>query len=86
MFVIVTYDAAAKRTARLLKICRRYLLHTQRSVFEGEISEAQLERMKREIKKQIVPGHDSVQIYKFNSLRYSSKEVLGCIPREEHIL
>ena len=77
MFVILTYDLDAARTKKALKICRKYLSHVQKSVFEGTISPGALERLKSELKKVVVPAKDSVRIYKFESLKYSSKDVIG---------
>ncbi|MFD7510511.1 CRISPR-associated endonuclease Cas2 [Streptomyces sp. NPDC059853] len=42
--VIVVYDTAAKRNAPILRTCRKYLPHVQRSVFEGQLTEAQPRR------------------------------------------
>ena len=42
MYVIVVYDVNAKRNNKVLKTCRRFLTHVQRSVFEGTITEARL--------------------------------------------
>ena len=75
MFVIVTYDVNVKRNNKVLKICRKYLVHCQKSVFEGNITEAKLRKLKAEIKNIIRPDEDSVMIYRFDSLKYSSKEV-----------
>lgn len=86
MFVILTYDVAAKRTGKLLRVCRRYLSHEQRSVFEGVITEAKLKRLKDELKKQIIPDEDSVNIYKFESLRFSTKDQIGRTSENDHIL
>ena len=46
MFVIVTYDVNVKRNNKVLKICRKYLVHVQKSVFEGNITEAKLRKLK----------------------------------------
>ena len=37
MLVIVTYDISVKRVAKVMKICRKYLAHVQKSVFVGMI-------------------------------------------------
>ena len=50
MFVVLTYDVNQKRVGKALKICRRYLVRVQRSVFEGRITEAQLNKLLRELK------------------------------------
>ena len=35
MYVILVYDVDQKRTAKMLKLCRRYLSWIQNSVFEA---------------------------------------------------
>ena len=54
MFVIVTYDVASKRVAKVMKTCRKYLTHVQKSVFEGMITEGKLKRLKEELDKLII--------------------------------
>ncbi|RLF26103.1 MAG: CRISPR-associated endonuclease Cas2, partial [Thermoplasmata archaeon] len=44
MFVILVYDAGERRVQKFHRICRRYLTWVQLSVFEGELTGAQLER------------------------------------------
>lgn len=51
MFVILVYDVGEKRVAKALKTARKYLYWVQNSVLEGEISEANLRRLKDELKK-----------------------------------
>lgn len=86
MFVIVTYDVNVKRNNKVLKICRKYLVHVQKSVFEGNITEAKLRKLKSELKRTTKTDEDSVIIYRFDSLKYSSKEVLEEYSPEEHFL
>ena len=86
MFVIVTYDVNVKRNNKVLKICRKYLVHVQKSVFEGNITEAKLRKLKSVLKRTTKTDEDSVIIYWFDSLKYSSKEVLGEYSPEEHFL
>lgn len=77
MFVILVYDVKAKRNNKILKTCRKYLRHVQKSVFEGNLTEAKLKRLKNELKKISNEKEDSIIIYRFETLKYSSKEVLG---------
>lgn len=77
MFTIVVYDINVKRTARVMRICKKYLKHVQKSVFEGSITEAKLNKLKKELFRAIVKDEDSIIIYKFETLKYSSKEVIG---------
>lgn len=85
MFVIVTYDVATVRVSKVMKICRKYLKHKQRSVFEGMITNAQLEKMKMEIFRIIDTTEDRICIYKLESLRYTSKEELGVVQLDSNI-
>jgi CRISPR-associated protein Cas2 len=77
MYVILVYDIAEKRVSKILKICRKYLNWVQNSVLEGEITEAKLEKLKIELKKQMNEEEDSVVIYKFRTLLYSDREIIG---------
>ena len=77
MYVILVYDINVERVGRVLKTCRKYLNWVQNSVFEGEITEAKLLKLKAELRKIIDPDEDSVIIYKFRSLMYSSREIMG---------
>ena len=51
MYVILVYDiksdqGGAKVLSKTFKTCKKYLMHIQNSVFEGEVSEAQLLKLK----------------------------------------
>ena len=77
MFVILVYDVNTKRVAKALKTCRQYLDWVQNSVFEGEITEGQLECLKAELNRVIKKDKDSVLIFEFDSTLFYRKEVLG---------
>ncbi len=77
MFVILVYDASAKRVQKFLKICRKYLVHVQRSVFEGEITEAQLRVLKDELSRIMDENEDSVVIYTFRTKKYYKRLIMG---------
>lgn len=85
MFVILTYDVGVKRNSKVLKIGRRYLSHVQKSVFEGYISNAKLQRMKKLLVKEIDPMCDQVLIYKLGRGKIE-KEVLGCYDEQSNII
>ena len=63
MFVVLVYDVGEKRVARALKTCRKYLNWVQNSVFEGEISEVNLKKLKAEMTRIMNMSEDSVIIY-----------------------
>ncbi|WP_440106016.1 CRISPR-associated endonuclease Cas2 [Streptosporangium sp. H16] len=65
MYVVVVYDTLAKRNAAILRLCRQYLHHVQRSVFEGALSPAQLRRFHHKITEVIDTGYDSVLVFTF---------------------
>lgn len=77
MFVIVVYDIGVKRVVKVLKTCRKYLYWVQNSVFEGEISEVNLTKLKGELSKIINKESDSVIIYSFRTTKYSNIEIMG---------
>lgn len=77
MKVILVYDINEKRVAKVLKTCRKYLHWIQNSVFEGEISEAKLEKLKMELRKIINKDEDSVIIYTFRTAWYTKRETMG---------
>ncbi|MDW7669647.1 MAG: CRISPR-associated endonuclease Cas2 [Bacillota bacterium] len=83
MFIILMYDINSKRVNKVLKICRKYLTWVQNSVLEGNITNANLERMIVEIKAVIKEEEDSVLYYKFRTLAYSERVNIGVVKGEE---
>jgi CRISPR-associated protein Cas2 len=77
MFVVLVYDVGVKRVARALKTCRKYLNWVQNSVFEGEISEVNLKKLKAELAKVMDSSEDSVILYTWRTQKYSSREIMG---------
>jgi CRISPR-associated protein Cas2 len=77
MFTIMVYDVGEKRVAKVLKIARKYLYWVQNSVLEGEISEANLVKLKEELIRKINKDEDSVIFYHFRTMRYSERETIG---------
>lgn len=77
MFVILVYDFDVKRVGKALKICRKYLHWVQNSVFEGEISKANVVKLKKELELLINKEEDSVIIYTFRSQKYTNREIMG---------
>lgn len=86
MFAILYYDFGEKRVAKALKTCRKYLVHVQNSVFEGEITEANLKKLRHELRSKMNEEEDSLIIYTFQNMRYSNREVYGNDKRESDII
>ena len=73
----MAYDVNVKRVSKILKVGRKYLNWIQNSLFEGELSKAQFERLKADLKNIINPQEDSVVFYLFRSTKYMDKQSLG---------
>ena len=77
MYVILIYDVNVKRVGKMLKLCRQYLCWIQNSVFEGEISEAKLQKLCNKIKSIIDESEDSIIIFS-NKMGFNmNKRILG---------
>lgn len=85
MYVILVYDInleekeGQKVLRKVYKTCKKYLIHIQNSVFEGELLESQMLKLKSELNKYIRDDKDSVIVFKSRSQRWLDKEFLGMI-------
>ena len=85
MYVILVYDInledkeGQKVLRRVFKTCKKYLIHIQNSVFEGELLESQVLKLKSELNKWIREDKDSVIFFKSRSQRWLEKEFWGKI-------
>jgi len=83
MYVILFYDIADRskkekdNSRRIRKEVEKYLPRVQYSVFEGEIRESDLKKLKAYLKKHIIKELDSIIIYEFSRLNYTKREVIG---------
>ncbi|WP_096231032.1 CRISPR-associated endonuclease Cas2 [Thermoanaerobacterium sp. RBIITD] len=77
MFLILVYDVNEKRVNKVLKTCRKYLNWVQNSVLEGEISDANLKKLKLELSGIINTDEDSIILYLLRTTKYSEREIMG---------
>ncbi|MCX7954684.1 MAG: CRISPR-associated endonuclease Cas2 [Bacteroidales bacterium] len=83
MYVILVYDIntekkeGQKRLPKVMKLCRQYLHHTQKSVFEGEITEAKLLALKLSLSNLINQKEDYVVIYRLDNKNNLKRENIG---------
>lgn len=83
MYVILVYDInledkeGQKVLRKVFKTCKKYLVHIQNSVFEGELLESQALKLKSELNKWIREDEDSVIFFKSRSQRWLEKEFWG---------
>ena len=77
MYVILVYDVGVERVNKVRKFLRRYMMWIQNSVFEGELSEAELTIIKQSLKELIDPEEDAIVIYRLKSQKNLKREELG---------
>lgn len=82
MYVLLVYDISlddngARVLRNVFKIAKKYLHHVQNSVFEGEITEAQIYALKAEIRKWVRTDSDSVLLFKSREKKWLNKEFWG---------
>lgn len=89
MMLVVTYDvdtsdtAGQKRLRKVAKICERYGMCVQNSVFEVLVDAAQLVTLKSELEKVIDIAQDSVRFYRLGNTYESRIETMGKRPLVE---
>lgn len=83
MYVILVYDInleekeGQKVLRKVFKTCKKYLVHIQNSVFEGELLESQAMKLKAELDQYIREEKDSVILFKSRNQKWLDKEFLG---------
>lgn len=83
MMLVVAYDVdtttpeGAKRLRKVAKLCERYGMRVQNSVFEVLVDPAQLAQLKAGIQKVIQSETDSVRFYRLGSNYKPKIEVIG---------
>lgn len=77
MYVILVYDVGVERVGKVCNYLRRYLPRVQNSVFEGDLSESKLARMKSGLRKIMVDNYDSVIIWTARDNHWTNREILG---------
>ena len=89
MYVILVYDVNLETKdghailRKVFKTCKKYLVHIQNSVFEGELLESQEMKLKKELDRYIRKDKDSVILFKSRNKQWLDKEFLGMIEDEK---
>lgn len=88
MYIILMYDIKqvddfSKVQRKVYQICKKYLFPVQKSIFEGELSESQLLKLKLELKKYLRKKYDSCIIFKSRNERWLQKEYITDIIEED---
>jgi len=77
MYVLLVYDVEVARVTKVHKFLKRHLHWVQNSVFEGELTEAQLESVRVGLRRLLSDDADSVLIYTARDQRWLTRETLG---------
>ena len=80
MYVILVYDIICDEKGRkilpkVFKICKKYLVHIQNSVFEGNLSKANSLALQKELDVYIRKDKDSVIMFHTREERWMNKEL-----------
>jgi len=82
MYVVLVYDISQnnngqRRWSHVFKTCKKYLVHIHNSVFEGELSQSQELKLRKELDAYIRKDKDSVILFKSRSKMWLEKEFFG---------
>lgn len=77
MYLILVYDVSEERVAKVCKRLRQRLTWVQNSVFEGEVTEADLRKIEHDLGEIIEPDYDSVLFYLISHPRAWEKRSVG---------
>ena len=86
MMLVITYDvntttaSGQKRLRKVAKLCERYGMRVQNSVFEVLVDAAQLVVLKSELKKAIDSEKDSIRFYRLGNSYEHKIETMGKQP------
>jgi len=86
MVVVITYDVntteegGEKRLRKVAKLCERYGIRVQNSVFEVMVDVAQFVTLKSELSRIIDSKNDSVRFYKLGNSYQQKIETMGKVP------
>ncbi len=77
MYVLIVYDVDVKRVVKVHKFLKRHLHWVQNSVFEGELTEAQIEAVKAGLRRVLDDETDSALLYTARDQRWLMRESIG---------
>ncbi len=77
MYILIVYDVGVERVAKVHKLLKGYLHWRQNSVFEGELTEAGIEKVKSGLNNLIDRELDSVLLYIARDEKWLKRVSLG---------
>ena len=77
-FTVIAYDVADdRRRVRTMKLLARYAERVQRSVFEGYLTDAELEKLLAALSRTLVDHDDDVRVYRLCATCREQTRFLG---------
>ncbi|MCX7870022.1 MAG: CRISPR-associated endonuclease Cas2 [bacterium] len=83
MYLVMVYDVSEERVSKVLKVARKYLNWIQNSVLEGEITDANLLKLKKELKEVIDENYDSVIFYILPNKKNLIRDNMGVLKNSD---
>lgn len=77
MYVLIVYDVSVERVTKVHKLLKQFLHWRQNSVFEGELTESQIETVKSKLNGLINNETDSILLYISRDEKWLKREKLG---------
>lgn len=83
MYAILMYDIQTitkegqRRMRKIFKLCKKYLHHVQKSVFEGDLTDSKYMELKISLENLIDAETDSVIFFKSRDEKWLDKELIG---------
>ena len=77
MYVILVYDVGVERITNVRIFLKQYLNWVQNSVFEGELTEAELMHVEEGLRERIDPALDFIVIYRLASNKFLETTEMG---------
>lgn len=77
MYVLIVYDVSVERVTKVHKLLKQFLHWRQNSVFEGELTDSQIETVKSKLNSLINNETDSVLLYISRDEKWLKREKLG---------
>ncbi len=76
-YVLIVYDIGVERVTKVYKLLKRYLHWVQNSVFEGELTDAQIENVKNRLRAIMDRELDGILFYIARDEKWLRRESLG---------
>ncbi len=86
MRILITYDVSTttpegeRRLRRVARACVDYGQRVQKSVFECNLTESQMEELRRRLLAEMDMGQDSLRIYRLAEAVEAIREIYGVSP------